>query len=38
VAKTEEKTFEFAPGKKPFAVLITPVSKRGDVKVTATGK
>jgi hypothetical protein len=36
--KTEEKVFEFAPGKKPFAVLIATTTKAAEVKVTARGK
>jgi hypothetical protein len=34
----EDQSFEFAPGRKPFAVLITPVKRGGEIHVTATGQ
>jgi hypothetical protein len=36
--KTEEKTFEIAPGKKPFALLLASTGKRAEVSVKVSGK
>jgi hypothetical protein len=35
---TKDKTFEFAPGKKPFALILVSTGKEATVSVTATGK
>ncbi len=36
--KTEDKTFEIAPGKKPFALLLYAKSKKAEVIVTVIGQ
>jgi hypothetical protein len=38
IDKTEDKPFDFAPGKKPFAVLIVGLNKAAEVQVTVTGQ
>jgi hypothetical protein len=36
--KTEEKTFEIAPGRKPFALILTSTGKRAEVSVKVSGR
>ena len=36
--KTQDKQFDFQPGKKEFAVLIVGLNKTGEVQVTVTGQ
>jgi hypothetical protein len=36
--KVEDKPFDFAPGKKAFAVVIVGLTKAAEVQVTATGQ